>query len=252
MTTKNPMTINDVERDSIDTRKKQTEDDIEREQNIRYGRYVVAWQLLPVRMSVALVVEIVVGFLAILTSSGSFQILPSIVSFLYLIYIFSSSKTGNTIRVLKEMYNDFREGDIEKIINIIFFWIPILLPACIVLDLVQVDFDCVSPQTLSFAAADMVIIIASINYASRAPALSTSIPLLVSFDFITKFSTQIISSVSISDDDAIKKADDNGAWINKKLFLRVWLPIIVMVGVIVAAIVLACLSIGIDSYVPIN
>ena len=101
----------------------------------------------------------------------------------------------------------------------------------------------------------MIIIIASINYASRAPdlATATAVPLLVSFDFITKFSTQIINSVSIKDDDdAIKKANDNETWLDENWWLRVGIPVVIMIGVVVAALVLACLSIGIDSYVPVN
>ena len=129
---------------------------------------------------------------------------------------------------------------------------PIFISACIILDLVQVHRFSMSPQTLSFATADMVVIIASINFASRAYSLSNAIPLLVSFDFITKFSSEIVKGVVISDDDAIKKADENEEWILEKQFLRLWLPMILMTGIVITALVLASLSIAINDYIPQN
>ena len=115
----------------------------------------------------------------------------------------------------------------------------------IILDLVQVHVVSTSPQTLSFATADMVVIIASINFASRAYSLSNAIPLLVSFDFITKFSSEIVKGVVIEDVDAIKKAEENDYWKSEKEYLRFLLPLILMTGIVITAIVLASLSITI-------
>jgi len=100
------------------------------------------------------------------------------------------------------------------------------------------------------ATADMVVIIASINFASRAYSLSNAIPLLVSFDFITKFSSEIVKGVVIEDDDAIKKADQNEKWMDEKRFLRSGLPIFLMTGIVITALVLASLTIIINDYIP--
>ena len=97
----------------------------------------------------------------------------------------------------------------------------------------------------------MVIIIASINFASRSQDLSSAIPLLVSFDFITNFSRQIIESITIKDEDAIKKSEENDEWMSKNMCLMFFLPLTLMVGVIIAALVLACLSPP-DSYIPVH
>jgi hypothetical protein len=95
---------------------------------------------------------------------------------------------------------------------------------------------------LSFAAADLITIIASINYASRATELSVAVPLLVSFDFLTKFSTQILDSIKVSDDEC-KRAAQSYIIGDCSLFCVV-LPLVV--GIVITGVVLAILSIGIN------
>ena len=65
-------------------------------QEITFGKYIIAWRVLPFRMGAALLVEFAIGFLAILSAKGDFQVLSTSVSILYLFYLFSSSKSQNT------------------------------------------------------------------------------------------------------------------------------------------------------------
>jgi hypothetical protein len=53
-----------------------TDDDEKRFQEIRYGKYVMAWRLKPRKMLGALIIEIIIGFLAILTATGKVNTLP--------------------------------------------------------------------------------------------------------------------------------------------------------------------------------
>ena len=93
---------NETSRGSLAMRLAKSSEEVERLQIIRCGQYVEAWRERPFQMYVALFVQLIISFLAILTASGPFQPIPTFVSFLYLIYIFSSSKTGNTVGCLKD------------------------------------------------------------------------------------------------------------------------------------------------------
>jgi hypothetical protein len=130
------------------------------------------------------------------------------------------------------------------------------LAICVILDLVNIRLsdDCYGAPNLSFAAADLITIIASINYASRATELSTAIPLLVSFDFLTKFSTQILDSIEVSDDECkdaavswwlrISQSIDAGHSATVECSLTCVL--LLAVGIVITGVVLAILPIGIN------
>lgn len=98
----------------------------------------------------------------------------------------------------------------------------------------------------------MVIITASINYASRSTDLSVAIPLLASFDFITKFSNKIAEDIVIDEDEAIEKARQNDKWVLDHIFTRGILPILAMISIVTTAVVLSSLSIGIHNDIPSN
>ena len=110
-TNTNENSDSDVERPSLINRlsirktevSKAIEEAIEEKEMIRFGKYIIAWRTFPFRMSVALIVVFVIGFLAILSAKGDFQVLPTIVSMLYLLYLFSSSATQNTIRFINDI-----------------------------------------------------------------------------------------------------------------------------------------------------
>lgn len=248
-------------RDSVGKRQRETEEEIKCVQEIRYGRYVMAWRMRPRKMFVALAVQIIIGFLAILTATGEARTLPSVVSLLYLFYIFSSSKTQNTFKIYQWynnsydiIYDNLKDMQYCTIVIVLLKYtlLPFTVPAMIVLDLVQVHRECISPQTLSFATADMVIITASINYASRSTDLSVAIPLLASFDFITKFSNKIAEDIVIDEDEAIEKARQNDKWVLDHIFTRGIVPILSMISIVTTAVVLSSLSIGIHNNIPSN
>ena len=220
---------------------------IKEKEMIRFGKYVIAWRTFPFRMSVAFIVEIAIGFLAILSAKGDFQVLPTIVSMLYLLYLFSSSATQNTIAYISGAISCLKEdtedkGYVGAVLYALFYWIPIcsfFTPFFVVLDLVNIHKECIGPHNLSFATADPVTIIASINYASRATELSVAVPLLVSFDFLTKFSAKIIDSITcdeIKAEHAAKSYDESES---SSLFVLMF-----EVGIVLTAVILACLSIG--------
>ena len=235
---------------------------IEEKEKIRFGKYIIAWFTFPFRMSVALIVEIAIGFLAILSAKGDFQVLPTIVSMLYLLYLFSSSATQNTIKFISAVISGLREetkaiGYARTVLIVfiaLFSWLPLVLfftPFFVVLDLVNIHLEWIGPHNLSFAAADMVTIIASINYASRATELSVAVPLLVSFDFLTKFSAKIIDSIPIDDNKAIKAMDDSSnnifdsfAFHKRRIMLNYCIIMPCVLGIVLTAVILACLSIG--------
>lgn len=235
-----------------------TDDDEKRFQEIRYGKYVMAWRLKPRKMLGALIIEIIIGFLAILTATGKINTLPLVTSILYLVYIFLSSKTQNTVNAYSwytEAYSWTkkyleRKGCFSPFSVLLkYTLLPLIVTALVLLDLVQVHRLCIAPQTLSFATADMVIIVASINYASRSSSLSVAIPLLVSFDFITKFSSHIAGGISIKDEDAIKYATENDKWVLDHITKGGILPIIAMISTVTIALVLVYLNFGIDGYI---
>jgi hypothetical protein len=99
---------------------------------------------------------------------------------------------------------------------------------------------------LSFAAADVITIIASINYASRATELSVAVPLLVSFDFLTKFSTQILDSIKRSDDESERAVESYFYSDSKRECSLLFVVLPVVAGIAVTGVVLAILSIGIN------
>lgn len=253
-------------KNSISSKQEEIENEIKCFQEIRYGKYVIAWKIRPKKMFLALAVQIIIGFLAILTTTGEPNTLPSVVSLLYLLYIFSSSKTQNTFKIyhwytsaydiiyynLKDRQYCTMQYCTIVIALLKYILLPFIVPAMVVLDLVQVHRECISPQTLSFATADMVIITASINYASRSTDLSVAIPLLASFDFITKFSNKIAEDIVIDDDEAIEKARENDKWVLDHIFRGGILPILAMISIVTSAIVLAVLSTGMHNYMPNN
>ena len=216
---------------------------------IRFGKYIMAWRTFPFRMSVALIVEFVIGFLAILSAKGDFQVVPTIVSMLYLLYLFSSSATQNTIWFISEAISVFKEdtkdwGYVGAVLFALFFWLPFcsfFTPFFVVLDLVNIHKECTGPHNLSFAAADTVTRIASINYASRATELSVAVPLLVSFDFLTKFSAKIIDSITC---DEIKAEHAAKSYVESESTLFFYCVSIIVLGIVLTAVILACLSIG--------
>ena len=272
-------------------RKSEVDKAVSEIQWIKFGKYIIAWRVLPFRMGAALFVEFAIGFLAILTAKGDFQVLPTSVSILYLFYLFSSSKSQNTVRLLN-IYNEelkwltrrrhsYIYGDestpnedestgllskgcevllmvistpIILVISVIFKVIvnSLSLAICVILDLVNIRFesDNFGAPNLSFAAADLITIIASINYASRATDLSVAVPLLVSFDFLTKFSTQILDSIEVSDDECKEAAVSwwlrisTGHPATVECFLNCVL--LLAVGIVITGVVLAILSIGIN------
>jgi len=69
--------------------------------------------------------------------------------------------------------------------------------------------------------------------------LSDSIPLLVSFDFITKFSSVLIENMPISDEDAIHKSDEAISFRDTDELKRKWLPGFIMVIIVITALILA-------------
>lgn len=132
-------------RGSVDKRQRETEEEIKCEQEIRYGRYVMAWRMRPRKMFVALAVQIIIGFLAILTATGEARTLPSVVSLLYLFYIFSSSKTQNTFKIYQWynssydiIYDNLKDIQYCTIVIVLLKYtlLPFTVPAMIVLDLV--------------------------------------------------------------------------------------------------------------------
>jgi len=214
-------------------------------QKIRHGKYVIGMSAHPARMLIALCVEFVIGFLAIITASGKLQTKSTIVSFLYLLNMFSSSKTKNSKWVCKVIFEYYMDNVTDRItllwfiLRVIFRYIPLSIPLCIALDFAQLHRDCATFETISFATADLVVVIASINYASRSPYLSDSIPLLVSFDFITKFSSALIQNIPITDEEAITKSEEALSWRNQDEIKRKWLPGLIMVIIVAAAVALA-------------
>ena len=242
--------IENGKRDTISI-KKETEMEIERSHRIRYGKYIIAWSLRPVQMTMALITETAIGFLAIVTASGHFQTLPSIVSFLYLVYTFVSSNSNVLLGFIYQINDGLKTSDQINWLSMNVLLSPLLFPAGLVLDLVEVSQKSVSPQTLAFATADMVIIIASINFASRQLYLYNAIPLLVSFDFITNFSKKIVNDIVSTDGDALRRSKENDEWICDNIILGFWIPNIVMIIVVITALVLASLSIGLDDYIQL-
>ena len=249
-TNTNENSDSDVERPSLinrlSIRKTEVSQAIEEKERIRFGKYIIAWRTFPFRMSVALIVEFAIGFLAILSAKGDFQVLPTIVSMLYLLYLFSSSATQNTIgdisdgiSSLKEWMKD--EGYVGTVLYSLYVVIlcSFFMPILVVLDLVNIHKECIGPHNLSFAAADTVTIIASINYASRATELSVAVPLLVSFDFLTKFSAKIIDSITCDEIKAEQAAKSYDKSVSSFLFVLMF-----VLGIVLTAVILACLSIG--------
>ncbi len=272
-------------------------DEYQRCNKVRYGRYIMAWKKYPIRMWVILLIELFVGFLAILSATGSFQQLSSFVSFMYLIYIFVSSKTDNFnkyVRIilfcgrsigmqcslrsicscitccctnLRCSSNNNNSNNNNNANNtswckdkwyeeLLMYFAAFLLtiymlvvqgPISIIQDLVEVS-DTYEPQILSFVAADMVVIIASVNYAARALTLLEAIPLLVSFDFLTDLAPNVADSILISDEDAVNIYEKNIWEFNFLIFSPAGFLIFLTVGIIIAALVLAYLSIGLSSF----
>ena len=133
-TNTNENSDSDVERPSLinrlSIRKTEVSKAIEEKELIRFGKYIIAWRTFPFRMSVALIVEFVIGFLAILSAKGDFQVVPTIVSMLYLLYLFSSSATQNTIGFISDAILSLSEdtevrgyGYVEAFLFNLYFWI---------------------------------------------------------------------------------------------------------------------------------
>ena len=227
-----------------------TQEEIEKIQSVRDSKYILAWKICPHKMLAALAIEFTVSFGAILTSSGDIQLLPSIVSALYLLYVFLSSKTNNTYQFVNYfcggILNIFTICDGSILFNALYLvallWTLQLLPALIALDIVQVHWMS-THHTIIFASADAVIFIASINYAIRTPSLENAVPLLISFDFLTKLSSSIVEGIAISDEDALYIAKDElTVDLNKcnciEYLIKRFAYITAMLGVVVAALIL--------------
>ena len=246
-------------------RKSEEDKTIYNSEEIKYGKYIIAWTMLSFRMVSALLVEFVIGFLAILTAKGEFQVLSTSVSVLYLFYLFSSSKSQNTIYCINSLSEFHLSRECKYIVCellIVGITLPIILLITVIFDLVNIrlttDFGCMGPHNLLFAAADLITIVASINFASRATELSTAVPLLVSFDFLTKFSTHILDSIEVSDHECGKVASAkldfyytyyDGHRAKPWCSIFSYSPQFVLpfaVGIVITGVVLAILSIGIN------
>ena len=105
----------------------------------------------------------------------------------------------------------------------------------VVFDLVELDITCACRETISFATIDAIILIASINAASRAESVQDAIPLLVGFDFIKDFPARILKQFEIKDDDALAAYETLRTSMSSDRSKLTWYlraPIVVMFNII--------------------
>lgn len=241
---------NEDQKLSIVAHKVDEKHEIRRNQKIRHGKYIIGMAAHPARMFITLFVQLAIGFLAIITASGTFQPRSTIVSFLYLLNMFSSSKTKNTKWLCKVIFEYYMDNVTDRIsllwfiLRLFFRYIPLSFPMVIALDFAQLHRDCATMETVTFATADLVVIIASINYASRTYNLSDSIPLLVSFDFIIRFSEALVRNMPITDEAAILKSEEAISRRGEDEIKRKWLPGTMMVIIVTTAFTLSCVTLN--------
>ena len=233
----------------------------EESEKIRTGIYILAWKDHKYILLLSLIAEGAIGITVVLFTSGIVYNCSLAVSIIYLVFKLLTAESKNFITYVKHINIALNEGtNGQSICSLIYKSIYLLLKleSAIVLDLVELDISCACKETISFATVDAIILIASINAASKTERVADAIPLLVGFDFIKDFPQKILKRFKYKDDDAIQVYEEyrTSITINRSnLLWNLQLPIVCMFHIIGGVLLLIILinsgTIELENY-PLN
>lgn len=213
---------------------------IEEREKIRAGRYILGWRNHRYILLLSLIAEGVIALTVVLFTSGPVYSCSLALSIIYLVFKLLTAESKNFITYIKNINTAINEGTYmygPSLFSLVLKYTHLFLKfeSALVLDLVELDISCACRETISFATVDAIILIASINAASRTERVADAIPLLVGFDFIKDFPQKILKRFKFNDHDALSTYEELRSIMNtnpSKIRWYLRFPIICMFHII--------------------